>query len=150
MNQAHQHAIGMIRREFLQVGFSGLLSLSLLDILRCTANSSPLVNPMTGGTVSISPRVKHLILIFQTGAPSHVDTFDLKPDAPSGIRGTFKPIQTSVPGMTVCEHLPLISRHFEKLAIVRTMSHKYNNHLNGTHEMLTGHSQPVFEHVVEV
>ena len=144
MNLPHQHAIGMIRREFLQVGFSGLLSLSALDLMR--ANSLSAASNDKGrsstGLISIRPRVKHVILIFQTGAPSHVDTFDLKPDAPSGIRGSFNPIQTSVPGMTVTEHLPRLSRHFDKLAIVRSMSHKFNNHLNGTHEMLTGHTQP--------
>ena len=144
MNLPHQHAIGMIRREFLQVGFSGLLSLSALDLMR--ANSLSAASNDKGrsstGLTSIRPRVKHVILIFQTGAPSHVDTFDLKPDAPSGIRGSFNPIQTSVPGMTVTEHLPRLSRHFDKLAIVRSMSHKFNNHLNGTHEMLTGHTQP--------
>lgn len=144
MLTSHQHAIGVVRREFLQVGFSGLLSLSGLDFLRSQASGASVPKGQTGRVMSDlrSSKVKHVIIVFQTGAPSHVDTFDLKPEAPEGIRGSFKPIETNVPGMFVSEHLPKLSRQFDKLAIVRSMQHRYNNHLNATHEMLTGHSQP--------
>ncbi len=144
MPASHRHAIGMIRREFVQVGFSGLLSLSGLDFLRSQnfAASVTRENKTQKTAVLARPRVKHVIIVFQTGAPSHVDTFDMKPAAAEGIRGKFQPIQTNVPGMLVTEHLPGISRHFDKLAVVRSMQHRYNNHLNATHEMLTGHSQP--------
>lgn len=142
MPNHHRHAIGMFRREFLQVGFSGLLSLSGLDLLRSGTEAASASKNSGSGFTTVKPRVKHIIIVFQTGAPSHVDTFDLKPDAPEGIRGSFKPIETNVPGMFVTEHLPQLSRHFDKLAVVRSMQHRYNNHLNATHEMLTGHSQP--------
>jgi len=144
MPATHRHAIGMIRREFVQVGFSGLLGLSGLDFLRARnlAASIPKDKNSQGKATLSRPRVKHVIIVFQTGAPSHVDTFDMKPAAPEGIRGKFQPVQTNVPGMLVTEHLPHISRHFDKLAVVRSMQHRYNNHLNATHEMLTGHSQP--------
>ena len=144
MSAAHRHAIGMIRREFVQVGFSGLLSLSGLDFLRARSSAAGIgkSNSIGKGKITSTPRVKHVIIVFQTGAPSHLDTFDMKPDAPEGIRGKFRPIETNVPGMYVTEHLPRIARHFDKLAIVRSMQHRYNNHLNATHEMLTGHSQP--------
>lgn len=143
MPALHRHPIGMIRREFVQVGFSGLLGLSNLDLTRQVARAGSVDSagrplPRSG----VTPRVKHVILIFQTGAPSHVDTFDMKPEAPDGIRGTFKPIESNVPGMYVTEHMPKLSRHFDKLAVVRSMQHRYNNHLNATHELLTGHSQP--------
>ena len=80
--------------------------------------------------------------MFLTGGLSHIDSFDMKPDAPDGIRGEFKPIATKVPGIPICEHLPQLAARLDKLAIVRTMAHDYTNHLNATHEILTGHSQP--------
>ena len=83
-----------------------------------------------------------MILVFLTGAPSHLDMFDLKPDAPPEIRGEFKPIATKVPGMQVSEHLPRLAARADKYAIVRSLSHRENNHLVATHQVLTGHSQP--------
>jgi hypothetical protein len=66
----------------------------------------------------------------------------MKPDAPEGIRGEFRPIATSVPGIQFCEHLPGLAARADRLAVVRSLSHTYTNHLNATHELLTGHSQP--------
>ena len=83
-----------------------------------------------------------MILVFLTGGLSHLDSLDMKPDAPDGIRGEFRPIATRVPGIQVCEHLPELAARAEKLAIVRSLSHTYTNHLNATHELLTGHAQP--------
>jgi hypothetical protein len=85
---------------------------------------------------------KSVILIFLTGAPSHHDTFDMKPDAPEAIRGEFQPIATQVPGLHICEHLPRLAARADKYAIVRTLSHRDNNHLMSTHHLLTGHFQP--------
>ena len=64
-----------------------------------------------------------MILILLTGGASQHDTFDLKPDAPDGIRGEFQPIATSVPGIQICEHLPLLAARAERYALVRSMSH---------------------------
>jgi hypothetical protein len=83
-----------------------------------------------------------MILVFLTGGLSHLDSLDMKPDAPEGIRGEFRPIATTVPGIQVCEHLPELAARAGKLAIVRSLAHPYTNHLNATHELLTGHPQP--------
>ncbi len=66
----------------------------------------------------------------------------MKPSAPEGIRGEYKPIATNVPGISYCEHLPGLAARADKLAVVRSMSHPFLNHLNATHELLTGHPQP--------
>lgn len=129
----HRHTIGINRRELLQVGYSGLLGMGLSSLFtrQAAANDArPARTP------------KSVIIIFLTGAPSHHDTFDMKPDAPEAIRGQFRPIGTSVPGLQVCEHLPRLAARADKYAIVRTLSHRDNNHLMSTHHLLTGHFQP--------
>jgi hypothetical protein len=82
------------------------------------------------------------VIVFLTGAASHHDTLDMKPDAPAEVRGEFKPIATSVPGIQICEQLPQLAARMQKLAIVRSMTHGDNNHLMSTHHVLTGHVQP--------
>ena len=132
MSQGHEHRAGIVRREFLQVGFSGFLGLGMPALLASRARGA-----------NSTGRAKSVILVFQTGGPSHLDTFDMKPDAPVGIRGEFKPIATNVPGIHFSEHLPLLARHADKLAIVRdALTHIHTNHLNATHQLLTGHPQP--------
>ena len=79
-----------------------------------------------------------MILIFLTGAPSHLDTFDLKPNAPVEIRGTFRPIATRTAGVQVCEHLPLLAARADKFAVVRSMTHNLPSHEHATHYVLTG------------
>jgi hypothetical protein len=78
-----------------------------------------------------------------TGGASHHDTFDLKPGAPEGIRGEFRPIDTTVPGLVICEHLPLLAARARKYALLRSMSHRENSHLPGTHKTLTGRPMPL-------
>ncbi len=144
MPTVHRHPIGVLRREFLQVGFSGLLGLGLTDLMAMrsrAAAASPggsKPKPAAGST----PRAKSVILVFLTGGLSHIDSFDMKPDSPDGIRGEFRPIETAIPGIHYCEHLPLLAARADKLAVVRSLSHAYTNHLNATHELLTGHPQP--------
>ncbi len=134
MTSNHRHERGLVRREFLQVGFSAFAGLSLagLNTLRASAASRG----------QGQARAKSLILVFLTGGPSHLDTFDMKPDSPEGIRGEFKPIATNTPGIVISEHLPMLAQRMDKLAIIRTMSHDQTNHLNATHRLLTGHPQP--------
>jgi hypothetical protein len=140
----HRHPVGILRREFLQVGFSGLLGLSLPDVMAMrgrAAAASPggsRGKPASGPT----PRAKSVILVFLTGGLSHIDSFDMKPESPDGIRGEFRPIATAVPGIHYCEHLPRLAARADKLAVVRSLSHAFTNHLNATHEILTGHPQP--------
>jgi hypothetical protein len=83
-----------------------------------------------------------MILVFLTGGLGHLDSFDMKPDAPEGIRGEFRPVDTQAPGVRICEHLPGLAARADKLAIVRSLSHEHTNHLNATHQLLTGRPQP--------
>ncbi len=127
----HRHTIGVNRRELLQVGFSGLLGIGLPTLLSQRA---------AGGNTPRTP--KSVIIVFLTGAPSHVDTFDMKPDAPPEVRGEFKAVASSLPGFPVSEHLPRLGARAHKYAVVRSLSHRENNHLVATHHLLTGHPQP--------
>lgn len=129
MTHHHVHRAGVVRREFLQVGFSGFLGLSWPRI--AAAASSPTAD-----------RVRSVMLVFQTGGPSHHETFDPKPDAPAEIRGEFATIATRVPGIHFAEHLPRLAQRADRFAVVRSFSHGHNNHLNATHQILTGQPQP--------
>jgi hypothetical protein len=83
---------------------------------------------------------KSCILIFLEGGPSHVDLWDMKPAAPAEVRGEFQPIQTKLPGVTVCEHLPLLSQQWHHFAQIRSVQHKIVDHNAGAYYMLTGRS----------
>ena len=131
MTSPHSHATGVVRREFLQVGFSGFLGMGASALWNAQAKAA-----------APTARAKSMILVFLTGAPSHIDTFDLKPNAPLGIRGEFKPIDTNAPGVQFCEHLPRLAAMADRLAVVRSMTHTNLNHLNSTHYVLTGQPQP--------
>src|SRR5688572_16030984 len=84
---------GVTRRNFLQIGAIGA-GLTLADVLRAKAAQDPTTRPTPG---------KSVIMIFLPGGPSHIDMYDLKPDAPAEFRGEFKPIDTNVPGIQICE-----------------------------------------------
>jgi hypothetical protein len=134
----HRHTIGITRRELLQVGYTGLLGVSLPSLLAQRAVAA--TTKPEGGAAPRKP--KSIIIVFLTGAASHIDTFDMKPEAPPEVRGEFKPIRTSVPGLLVCEHLPRLAARASKYAIVRSLAHRENNHLVATHHVLTGYPQP--------
>jgi hypothetical protein len=89
-------------------------------------------------------RAKACILAFLFGAPAHQDVWDLKPDAPAGVRGEFRPIATSVPGIQLGEHIPCVARQAHRLALVRSVTHPDNIHTVAMHYMLTGrrHAEP--------
>jgi hypothetical protein len=133
----HRHTIGINRRELLQVGYSGLLGLGLSSLPAVAAQPADGSRP---GKVSRKP--KSVIIVYLTGAPSHIDTFDLKPDAPKEVRGEFKPIATNVPGLQVGEHLPRLAARADRYAVVRSLTHREYNHLVATHHVLTGYQQP--------
>jgi len=128
-----QSCRGPSRRELLQVGYSGLMGLGLSQVLsgRTQLAAAP-------GTRS----PKQVVIVFLTGAASHHDTFDMKPDATEKIRGDFKSISTRIPGYRICEHLPHLAARADKYSVIRTLSHKDNNHLMSTHHVLTGNKQP--------
>ncbi len=79
-----------------------------------------------------------MIVILLSGGLGQHDSFDMKPEAPDKMRGEFKPIETSVPGIRICEHLPRLAARADQLAIVRSMSHPEGNHLVAVHRVLTG------------
>src|SRR6188474_3115591 len=85
--------------------------------------------PLTGkaGTTDFRPKAKAVILLDLFGGPSHIDTFDPKPNAPDGIRGEFGTIATALPGVRICEHLPLLAQRLDRLAVVRSVTHRYNS-----------------------
>jgi hypothetical protein len=103
---------GLSRRSFLKIGAFGA-GLTLADMLRARAHANP-----AGPTMSSS---KAAIMIYLPGGPSHMDMWDLKPQAPVEYRGEFRPIATNVPGVQICEHFPRQARMFDKLACVRSI-----------------------------
>lgn len=113
---------------------TGMCGLSLTDLLRLQA-----AKPASG---AITDKAKACILIYCWGGMSHLESFDLKPEAPSEIRGEFSPVPTVVPGMEISEHLPLLARHTDKLAIVRSINHDDSAHGRGMYWNLTGHRPP--------
>ncbi|MFI5457509.1 MAG: DUF1501 domain-containing protein [Isosphaerales bacterium] len=123
------------RRETLRVGALALTGLGLPGLLRAKQagqNSGP----------QAFGRAKSCILIFLWGGPSHLDTWDLKPDAPEDIRGPFRSIPTNVPGISISEHFPLLAQQAHRLSIVRSMNHDDAAHLSTAHRILTGHLAP--------
>src|SRR5690242_13101660 len=100
---------GLSRRHFLRIGGLGIAGLSLADLLRFKAR----------GEIPAEARGKSVIMIYLPGGPSHIDMYDMKPLAPAEYRGEFKPIHTNVPGIDLCEHMPLQAKIADKLTIVR-------------------------------
>src|SRR6266571_7622980 len=107
---------GISRRNFLKIGALGLGGLTLPQLLQAEARSG------------IRSSHKAVIMIFLPGGPSHQDIFDLKMDAPSEIRGEFRPIPTSVPGIQICEYLPRLASQMCQLAIIRSISDGVDDH----------------------
>lgn len=120
------------RRDLLRVGTAGFIggSLPLSSLLQGQANASP--------TTSASKSDVSLIIVFLRGGLSTIDTVDMKPQAPTEVRGEFEPIETNVPGVIVCEHLPKMARQMDKIALVRSFSHFDGNHSTADHYVLTG------------
>jgi hypothetical protein len=112
LGSAHRFCDGLSRRGFLQVGAFGA-GLTLADAYRAQAKA--------GGANQRSRAFKSAIFVYLPGGPSHMDMYDLKPDAPKEYRGEFKPIATSVPGVQICEHMPLQAKMFDRLAVVRSL-----------------------------
>ena len=98
---------GISRRTFLRIGGLGFGGLALSDLLQATPNAS-------------RHRHKAVIMIYLPGGPPQQDLFDLKPDAPAEIRGPFRPMETNVPGIQICELLPKLARNMDKLIPIRS------------------------------
>lgn len=124
------------RREMLRIGglsLSGLTLPMLLDSNRATAASR-----REGARPASFGKAKNCIILYLSGGPAQLDTFDPKPDAPAEIRGEFNPIATSVTGVRFTELLPQSARLMKHIALVRTMAHEHNDHGRGSYWMFTG------------
>lgn len=120
---------GISRREWLRIGGLALGGLSLPELLRAQAAASE------SQTIA---KAKRVIVCFFTGGPPQHETFDPKPHAPEAIRGTFKPISTATSGLQICELLPRVARHTEKMAILRAVVTLDNAHSSSGYQVLTG------------
>ncbi len=122
---------GVTRRSFLQVGTAGLAGAVLPNLLRLES---------AGAVQPDRARIRNCITIFLVGSPGHLDTWDMKPDAPAEVRGRFRPIRTNVNGIQICEHFPLMARMMDKVALIRSLHHRTGaTHENGQRWMMTGH-----------
>ena len=121
------------RRKVLQIGGLGLLGLTSPKLLR--AADQQISHP--------AARAKSVIFLYQFGGPSHVDTFDLKLDAPDGIRTKFDSIATSLPGLRVCEQLPETAKVMDKVTLIHSVTHTMKNHNSASYYALTGHAPPL-------
>src|SRR5436309_3437356 len=118
---------GIDRRSFLKLGVSGMASVGLPQLLQARQQSQ---TPGTSRNTSV-------ILIWLDGGPSHLDLYDMKPDAPAEYRGLWKPIKTKVPGFDVTEMFPRQAKVTDKFSIVRSLHHDTGDHFAGGHRMLT-------------
>ena len=126
-----QHDLHVSRRQALKVGGAGMLGLNMPGLLEAAEK-----------TTVIKPRAKRVIFLFQWGGPSPIDMFDMKPDAPDDIRSPYRPIQTSLPGLHVCEHLPKMAKLMEKVTLIRSVHHKMKHHNSAGYYALSGHEPP--------
>ncbi|GIW94748.1 MAG: hypothetical protein KatS3mg110_2789 [Pirellulaceae bacterium] len=116
------------RRAVLRIGSLSLLGLSLPELLWLRSSHGQ----------GSARRQNSCVFFFLFGGPSHIDLWDMKPSAPAEVRGEFQPISTCVPGIQVCEHLPLLARQMDKLCLIRSMTHQMNVHGPACSELFTG------------
>ena len=131
----YKNCAGHTRRDFLQLGLQGLMGFGLCDLLRLKARATE-QGKMSGKNINC-------IMIWLDGGPSHFETFDPKPDAPTDIRGVFKTVPTKVPGVHFSEPVNKLAGVFDKFTVVRSICHKDPNHGGGNHYMMTGAPTPV-------
>ena len=124
----NQTCDGVRRRDFLKAGFLGGCGLTLADYFRLVEAGEPVR----------SGRATSAIFVNLAGGPSHMDTFDLKPNAPKEFRGEFNPVATNVSGIEICEHLPKLAKCSDKFTLIRGVSHSLAAHEFGTKYMNTG------------
>src|SRR5262249_39214641 len=103
------------------------------------AGAAPVLQGLNSGR---SAKAKSCIYLFLWGGPPQQDMWDMKPDAPQGIRSQFQPMRTVVPGIDICDQMPLLAQQMDKVAIVRSVTHQSNNHEPSVYHMLTGRQNP--------
>ncbi|MBD3672343.1 MAG: DUF1501 domain-containing protein [Planctomycetaceae bacterium] len=123
---------GPTRREVLQWGTLGLTGLSLADVLRIRAQAAD------SSSYRVTPPETSVIFIWLPGGPPHMETFDMKPEAPADYRGEFRPISTTVPGLDICELLPQLASCAHQYNVVRSIAHKFADHGGGHKRFMTG------------
>lgn len=128
---AYKSCDGVSRRSFLRAGALTFGGLTIANAMRQQA--------MAGENGAAAGKCTNVILIWQGGGPSHLDMWDLKPNAPSEFRGTFNPIKTNVSGYHVGEHMPKIAKICDKLSILRSVTHPDGGHESASHCLLTGY-----------
>ena len=121
---------GLSRRSCLQLGIAGFVGASFSQLLQMRA--------FAGNAVVAGAKAKSCILIWLDGGPTHYETFDPKPDAPSEVRGEFNAIATKVPGVQFSEHMTRLASISDKFAVIRSIRHEQGNHGAGNHYMMTG------------
>jgi hypothetical protein len=125
-----RHRFACNRRDCLTAGALGLLGLNQFDLQRLRAAS-----PQALGN---DRRRNSCVFLFLFGGPSQIDLWDMKPQAPAEVRGEFRPIETAVPGIQVCEHLPRLAEQMDKLCLLRSMTHRMNVHGPACSEVFSG------------
>src|SRR5437867_7116919 len=126
------------RRDLmLRLGWVGAGVLTLPGLLKAESLAA-----LSGGRSDGGGRAKSCILLFLWGGPPQQDMWDMKPDTPQGIRSLFQPIRTAVPGIHVCDQMPRLARHTDKIAFIRSMSHPSNVHEPSVYHTLTGKQNP--------
>src|SRR5687768_15535542 len=133
-HDTQRYCDGMSRRSFLQVGVAGMASVGLGGVLRAAQGGNPAAK---------RPKDTSVILLWLDGGPGHMDTYDMKPEAPAEYRGIWGPIKTNVPGIEVTELFPKQAQIADKFSIVRSLHHDSGDHFTGGHWMLTGRNAGV-------
>src|SRR5467141_3365006 len=131
---------GYSRRDFMNVGAASLLGLSLPEFFAWKASTAP---ARVENKAKAFGAAKSVIMLFLQGGPSHIDIWDPKPDAPSNIRGEFKPIKTNVPGIWLSEVMPLLAKQIDKATLIRSVSYTpagLFNHTAAIYQMMTGYT----------
>ena len=126
------------RRDCLRAGTVSLLGLDLPRWFQMRQA----ISAETSNAKHDRRRAKACIFLFMWGGPAHQDTWDMKPNAPAEYRGDFQPIDTNVPGLQICEHLPMLAQRADQLAVIRSMTHDDVDHTSATHYPLTGRASP--------
>jgi hypothetical protein len=139
IDESRPYCDGRSRRSFLQLGMAGMGALSLGTLARAReASAANALASASAGGAAASGRNASVILIWLDGGPSHMDTYDMKPEAPPEYRGLWKPIKTNADGIEVTELFPLQARLADKFSIIRSLHHNQGDHFTGGHYMLTG------------
>ena len=132
-NPAQACCDGLTRRAMLRIGGLAPFGLSLPSLLAAKK---------TGEYSGTFGKAKRCLLLYMWGGPSHIDLFDMKPDAPSELRGPFNPVRSQTPGIRISELMAKLAGVTDKIGFIRSVTHTDNNHSTGAHWMLTGHKHP--------